>query len=133
MSNEIIKILDDLGRRFGVAVDWSNQNVMPYLEELMKRFIQWEISTSIVWMFIGVVFSIVGIISLIHIWKKRANYKYFGDPDEFITWGFILSIVAAVVGVCVLLTQCLDICKAVYLPELRVYEYIQHLMSCSVH
>ena len=133
ISNEIIKVLDDLGRRFGVAVDWSNQNIMPYLEELMERFIQWEISTSIVWMVVGVVLFIVGLISSIHIWKNREKYKYFGDIDEGITWGFIVSFVVAFIGGCVLLTQCFDICKALYLPELRVYEYIQHLMSCSAH
>lgn len=31
MSDEIIKILDDLGQRFGVVIDWSSENVMPYL------------------------------------------------------------------------------------------------------
>ena len=50
MSDEIIKILDDLGQRFGIAIDWSAQNVMPYLKDLMSRFINYEMITSVVWM-----------------------------------------------------------------------------------
>lgn len=47
MSDEIIKILDDLGQRFGIAIDWSSQNVMPYLQDLVRRFTTYEIATSI--------------------------------------------------------------------------------------
>ena len=29
MGDEIIKVLDKIGEQFGVAIDWSNANVMP--------------------------------------------------------------------------------------------------------
>ena len=48
MSDEIVKILDDLGQRFGIAIDWTSENVMPYLQDLMGRYINYEIITSIV-------------------------------------------------------------------------------------
>ena len=44
MSEEIIKVLDELGKRFGIALDWSNQNIMPYLQELLKSFIKMELN-----------------------------------------------------------------------------------------
>ena len=34
MSEEIIKVLDALAEKFGVAVDWTSANVIPYLEQL---------------------------------------------------------------------------------------------------
>ena len=37
MSEEIIKILDDLGRRFGILIDWSSKNILPYLQDLIPR------------------------------------------------------------------------------------------------
>ena len=40
MSEEIIKVLNDLASRFGVAIDWTNQNIVPYLQDLMTRFIK---------------------------------------------------------------------------------------------
>ena len=44
MSEEIIKVLDELGKRFGIVIDWSNQNIMPYLQELLKSFIKMELN-----------------------------------------------------------------------------------------
>ena len=41
-SNEIITILNDLGKRFGIAIDWTKENVMPYIEELCQRIIKFE-------------------------------------------------------------------------------------------
>ena len=37
MSKEIIAIFDDLAERFGVAIDWTSANVMPYLQELFAK------------------------------------------------------------------------------------------------
>ena len=129
MSNEIIKILDDLGRRIGVAIDWSSENIMPYLEELMNRFIQWEISTSIIWGAVGIVTLIIGLIGLMYILKHRESYDFFGDLDEGITLVFIAFVLVAIAGVVIALTQCFDICKAIYMPEMTIYEYIQYLIS----
>ena len=130
-SNEIIKILDDLGKRIGFAIDWSNKNVMPYLEELMRRFIAWEIATSIIWIILGVVMTSLGGAFTRHIWKNRDSYNYFGNPDEGITWLFILCLALLVVGIPVVITQCFDICRAVYLPEMTIYQYIDGLISTT--
>lgn len=130
-SNEIIKILDDLGKRIGFAIDWSNKNVMPYLEELMRRFITWEIATSIIWIILGVVMTSLGGVFARYIWKNRDSYDYFGDPDEGITWLFILCSALLVAGIPVVITQCLDICRAVYLPEMTIYQYIDGLISTT--
>lgn len=35
MSNEVIKVLDHICDKFGIAIDWSSSNVMPYLQDLM--------------------------------------------------------------------------------------------------
>ena len=49
MSEEVIKILDDLCKRFGIAIDWSSENIVPYLEQLCKKYINYEIVTSVIW------------------------------------------------------------------------------------
>lgn len=48
MSEEIIKVIDELGKRFGIVIDWSNQNIIPYLQELLKRFICYRNITACV-------------------------------------------------------------------------------------
>ena len=71
MSDEIIKILDDLGQRFGIAIDWSSENVMPYLKDLMSRFINYEMITSVVWMVVFIVCCTVMFIAI----KKLVQYQ----------------------------------------------------------
>lgn len=35
MSEEVIKILDALAEKFGLAIDWTSANVLPYLQQLL--------------------------------------------------------------------------------------------------
>ncbi len=126
-SNEIIKILDDLSKRMGMAIDWSGKNIMPYLEELMGRFVQWEISTSIIWGLLAVVLCFSGCLLLKYSWN-HIN-EYFGDIDEWASWGVAVSVSMILGGIIVLLTQCFDVCEAVYLPEKVVYDYISRLIA----
>ena len=127
MSNEIIKILDDLGRRFGVAIDWSDKNSMPYLEKLNERFIQWEITTSIVCGVTGILLFVIGLVGVIYSIKK-INASDCYDAGYY---AVILGMTATVfiMGCAVILTQCFDICRAVYLPEIAIYNYIDGLIS----
>lgn len=126
VSKQIIEVLNDLCSKFGIAIDWSAQNVMPYIKELMARFINWEIATSIIWIVLGVVMIIIGITSTRYIWRRKDEYNYFGDPDEGITWGFIVSIALVVIGVLVSISQCFDIVEAIYLPEKTIYDFIKY-------
>lgn len=45
-SSQFIEVLDALCAKFGIAVDWTSQNVVPYLTDLAARIITYEISTS---------------------------------------------------------------------------------------
>lgn len=47
MSDEIIKVLDALAEKFGIAVDWTRQNIQPYIEDLCHRIVGYELTTSI--------------------------------------------------------------------------------------
>ena len=42
-SEEIIKVLEYLGNKFGVAIDWTQENVLPYAQELFHRIITYKI------------------------------------------------------------------------------------------
>lgn len=55
MSEEIIKVLDALAEKFGLAVDWTSANVIPYLEQLCGKYVNYEIVTSVIWLLFGIV------------------------------------------------------------------------------
>lgn len=43
MSDEIIKVLDDLSRRLGIAVDWTSSNALPYLQQLAQKYVNYKL------------------------------------------------------------------------------------------
>ena len=45
ISNEIIQVLEYLAEKIGITIDWTNNNVLPYVEQLCKKFIEWEYTT----------------------------------------------------------------------------------------
>lgn len=120
MSDEIIKILDDLGQKFGIAIDWSSQNVMPYLQDLMGRYIKYETMTSIMWLLMGVLLVLLGI---------AVAYKGFksGDPDSGAI--AVIFVPIAIVGVIIIICQCNDIITANTIPEKMIFEYLNSLLS----
>lgn len=124
ISNEIIKILDDLGKRFGVAIDWSNKNIVPYLQELCGRFIDWQITTSVIWSIICVLTIALSIFLIVKGFKKLPEVSYC-ESDGYIAMIVVGFFVGAIclIGVC---TQVFDICRCIYLPELEIYNYISN-------
>ena len=52
-SSQFIEVLDALCEKFGIAIDWTSQNVVPYVTELATRIIAYEIWTSAAWITIA--------------------------------------------------------------------------------
>ena len=120
MSDEIIKILDDLGQRFGIAIDWSSENMLPYLQDLMNRYIKYETMTSIMWMVIGMIFLLAGIIFSIKIVKSE---------DRDIHSLKLFPVVLAVIGIVMIMCQISDIITCYIIPEKMIFGYLNVMLS----
>lgn len=115
MSNEIIKVLDDLCRRFGLVVDWTSENVIPYLQQLCEKFIGWEINTSFAWIIMAgsvtvlmLIFAIV--VSFFDAWSGEQWFMFL----------CVLAIAIIITGV-----QVFDIIECKTFPEKAIYDYIK--------
>ena len=111
ISNEIIKILEYLGEQFGITIDWTNNNVVPYVEELCKKIIEWEISTSFAWIVVMIGFSILSFVFAICM-KNLEGFQWF------CFW------VVVIVSVIVISCQVFDIIECRTFPEKTIYDYI---------
>lgn len=120
MSDDIIKILDDLGQRFGIAIDWSSENMLPYLQDLMSRYIKYETMTSIMWMVIGVIGLLLGIIFI---------YKGFKSDDSDDAGLAFIFIFVAIACIVIIIFQISDIITVNTIPEKMIYEYLSNSIS----
>lgn len=133
MSDEIIKILDDLGERFGVAIDWSSKNVMPYLEDLASRFTSYEVLTSIMWIVVLLLMIIGCFIGIPQI-VRYANRKI--SEDEYSDWGFgkalIVGLFVFIIGISIIIIiqQITDIITCYTIPEKMILEYLNNI-ACN--
>ena len=117
MSDEIIKVLDDLSERAGIAIDWTSQNVVPYVSELATRIIAYEIWTSAAWITIAAIVFLIA-------WKMTKNMCKEDRFDEEWILGWGIRIVIGLFCFTVIGFEVFDIIEAVALPEKTLYDFI---------
>lgn len=142
MTNEIIKVLDYLGEKFGVAIDWTQQNVLPYIEDLAGRFIKYHTVEEII---LVVIFALMGIVGFILVGilissYSKANktksdrilmeyYNHGAEPSSFGTGVIIVTIICLLCG-CIGVPICAtELVKWIIIPEFQVVEEISYLMQ----
>lgn len=131
MSEEIIKILDELGKRFGIAIDWTSENVLPYAEELTKKFVKYELTMNIVYSIIWILVMTGMVIVLVKIYHKAKEDDF--DPTEFSFFllGFI-GLATIIVGVIFLadsIENITNIVTCLTFPEKAIFEYISTIAA----
>lgn len=139
MSNEIIKVLDSLGEKLGIAIDWTAENVQPYLKDLMERFIDYKMIINI----IGVVISLLIIFLLAVIFKNTVIKSYnrckenersteiwcYSNDGISIDGEVVFMIIAIAMftllpSLIALFMNITGIIENIYLPEKALIEYI---------
>lgn len=131
VSDQIIEILEYLGKKLGVTIDWTGTNVLPYVKELGGRYIHYEIATSIVWLIFGLALIFFGIWIAKKIYKGLTDDEYDGFfDDEDICCIFSLFVYVIITsGIIVSYFQIMDIIKCILIPEAQIYDYLQHLIQ----
>lgn len=120
-SSQFIEVLDALCDKIGIAIDWTSQNVVPYVTDLATRIIAYEIWTSAAWI------TIMAIVFLIA-WKMTKNLcKEDRFEDEWFS-GWSIRIIIGIIFFAVIGCQVFDIIEAVALPEKTLYDFITRLM-----
>jgi hypothetical protein len=128
MNKEILEALNQLTDKFGIAVDWSNQNALPYLRDLMGRLVRYEIITSVVWLIVGALFVLSAIWWLKFIKYARKKYEdigHFNDWDVAANVAMFVMIIMVLLGIIIVLCQIDDIIQCVVLPEGIILKYIK--------
>ena len=118
MSDAIIKVLNELCDKFGIAIDWTSDNVVPYLQDLMVRYSKYVCYTSIMWLVIGLIIMVVFAVLL---------YKYLKQEhrDGLIT--FLLGC-GMLLGAWDTVNQIMDIIEITTIPEKAIIEDIRSIM-----
>lgn len=134
MVEQIVEVLNALCEKFGIAVDWSSENMVPYLMELTHRYTAYVIAKGVISLVVSVALTALMIRVYKSLTVKRA--AYFDKPckrteceldpafDLFLIVAF-LTVISWVLGV---ISYIPDAIKAIAIPEALMAEYIMWLV-----
>lgn len=137
VSNQIIEVLNALCEKFGIVIDWTGKNVMPYVQELMKKAVNYELWTSIGWFLIWAIF-VFAFFKLIH-WYIKNRYdknnriiEFITDDEFFFYIGSGLFLIFGgtwtIISIIGIVTQVMDIITCLTFPEKIIFSIIQDMM-----
>lgn len=133
VSDQIIAVINDLCTKFGIAIDWSADNVLPTIENLCLRFIKFELATSIAWCVIMILVTMIVYIvcKVFHPKAQKVNYDldYLMPWCAGIAWIVFGIMVFSTIMVCG--TQVFNIIECLTIPEKVILEYIKELLTTS--
>ena len=135
ISEQVIKVLDAVCDKFGIAIDWTSNNVIPYIEQLGNKIVTYDIYMSIMWLVVGCIPLIIAFLIKKFLNKKKLEAKdkpndyYFTDgslngaEDCYFVIG-ILLVVAIVIGI----ANIQGIIQDIIFPEKTIIEFITPYM-----
>ena len=142
VSNQIIQTLEYLFEKFGIAVNWSTETVLPAVQELMSRYAKYVIIRTCVW--VTVYLLILLIIALIYkrvfadygnieraestpFWCVQYGGKWImSDTLEVISCFSVIFGIAAIVGI---ICSAINIASWVCIPEVEFAKEVSHLIK----
>lgn len=127
VSNQIIAVLDAICEKFGIVIDWTASNIMPYLQDLCRRIVTYEIATSVAWIILQVV------ILLLAFYIRNKKIKPLAEADDDDDYCMVIAtaicIVIAIIATVVICVQVADIIKALTIPEITIYKFAKPFLK----
>ena len=133
ISEQVIKVLDAVCDKFGIAIDWTSNNVIPYIEQLGNKIITYDICNSIMWLVIGSVIPLTVAILIKKFLnkkkleaKERMNDYYYtdGSLDEGAWCCYAMIIVLIIIAIILTTSNIESIIQDVVFPEKTIIEFI---------
>ena len=126
VSNQIIAVLDAICEKFGIVIDWTASNIMPYLQDLCKRIVTYEIATSAAW----IILQVVIVVLAFYIHNKKIKPLAEADDDDYcLVIATTICIVIAIIATIVICVQVADIIRALTIPEITVYYFAKPFLK----
>lgn len=127
-STEIINILNYIAASFGIAIDWTSENVMPTLTDIATRYCTYRASWSVVGIAASAAIALIillWVLSMAHNEKKK--YRHVNAEDAM--WFGLMAFAGDGLCLGVLLYNIHQFLLAINVPELILLEYVKSLMA----
>lgn len=130
LSSQIIELLNYLGEKMGVAIDWTNSNMMPYLESIFSKYINYFFLSRVIPMSLILIVAVFFTIISVRYLKKRTDFnpdRYFMDCLYLIF--LIISVIVLIIVFIVLFFMLPDLIACWTFPEKIILDYLKSFVN----
>lgn len=127
LSDQIVQIVNELSQKCGVAINWSSDTLLPFMQKIMTKMIHYELISSIVCM----VVCIVLLVSSVLVCKRTIKAGIY-DKYGILSMRVLICVCAVPTGVLSglgIVCQILDIIACLTFPEKILIEYVQSIIT----
>ena len=123
-SEQLIHLIDEFAKRIGIIIDWTSDNVIPYLHDLITRYGQFHLAIN------SIMFIICLLVAILCAWGwlkeiERYNSYDFYEMGILSTTALILMTFFSLLG---LFHFGYQMVQLFFIPELFILEQLQGLM-----
>ena len=129
VSDQIIAVLNDLCTKFGVAIDWTSENAIPYITELAGKFIRYEIATSAFYALSIIIAFCLSIKFMLVTIKKTIEAEWAEIYIIPMAIAIVSTATFTTILFCVAIPNIIDIITCFTFPEKMIFEYVSTLIN----
>lgn len=139
MDKELCNVIDKIAEKIGIAIDWSNENVMPYIQDIMQRYRTMNIVNNIIVMTVCAIIITICVIVAVKIAKgiinslqnTESSIWFDADYDAVSIFSMMASIIIAIsflISVIVLCGAIWELVGWFYVPEVKLLGVLKGVM-----
>lgn len=117
-TQAFIKVIDYLSEKFGVAVDTTSKDLIPYLQTLGNKIVAYEKSISIMWIIFGAVLAILGLVVF-----------FIGCAKDWDCMHWVMLFCCAGIGIWIIIANLYTYIGCSTFEEKIILDYITDIMN----
>lgn len=141
MSDQIIKVLEYLGDKLGIAIDWTAENVIPYAEQLFKRYVTFKITYTSIGIFIALICATTAIVLGIKLTKGCVECTNTGKdnlwwdrygPSAIGIIALCVIVIFGAIGIVALSCNISSLIQWIIIPEIPFAKEVAALLGTAI-
>lgn len=139
MDKELCNVIDKIAEKIGVVVDWTNENVLPFIQDIMQRYRTMNVVKNVITMIVCTIIITICVIFVIKMIKGIVNGHQNGvssiwfdaDYDVVSTFSIVtyaITLISFLISVIVLCGATGGLMEWLYVPEVKFLEVLKGFM-----
>ncbi len=147
MDKELCNAIDKIAEKIGIAIDWSGENVMPYVQDIMERYRTINIIQNAIFSIIAMIVLIICVIIGVKeikgiikgyreekssIWIEVTEYKFFPNSIDLTGLSILMTVILPILFVIfsiIFIYTGNDLLNWIYVPEVKFLELLKDSFS----